>query len=137
MVECQDGTLGVLMRLEREKAVKLPREFTGQFGGTPVCTSQEQEWRPMSQARRTSAAAALALATVITLLLVAPAAAASGVDDVSPAVTPAGPHPDPIALATTGLNITVPVIIGISTLILGIAFLAWAFLRTGRTQQHR
>ncbi len=89
----------------------------------------------MSQARRTSAAAALA--TLITLLLVAPAAAAAGVDDVSPAVTPAGPQPGPIALATTGLDITVPVILGITTLILGIAFLAWAFLRTGRTQQHR
>ena len=91
----------------------------------------------MSQARRVSAAAGLALLTLVSLLLIAPAASAAGVDEVSPAVTPAGPHPDPIALATTGLNITVPVVIGITTLILGIGFLAWAFLRTGPAQTHR
>lgn len=91
----------------------------------------------MNQTRRISAAAVLALVALLTLLLVAPAAAAAEIEDVSPSVTPTGPHPDPVALATTGLDITVPVIIGITTLILGIAFLAWAFLRTGPAQQHR
>jgi hypothetical protein len=91
----------------------------------------------MPKARRMSAAAGLAALTLLALLLIAPAAAAAEVDDVSPAVTPAGAHPDPMALATTGLDITVPVIIGITTLVLGIALLAWVFLRTGRARQHR
>lgn len=91
----------------------------------------------MTRARRVSAATVLAALTLMSLLLLAPAAAAGGIGDASPAVTPAGPHADPIALATTGLDITVPVIIGITTLVLGIAFLAWAFLRTGPTRAHR
>lgn len=91
----------------------------------------------MIQVRRTSAAAGLFLLALLSLFLLAPAAAAASVDEVSPTVTPAGAHPDPMALASTGLNITGPVIIGISALVLGIAFLAWAFLRTGPAQQHR
>jgi len=83
-----------------------------------------------------SSAFALALYSVLTLLLIAPAAAAAGADEVSPAVTPTDAHPTPMALATTGLDITVPVIIGITTLMLGIAVVAWAFLRTGPAE-HR
>ncbi len=91
----------------------------------------------MRQARRMSSALCLALLTLLTLLLIAPAAAAATSDNLSPAVTPADGHPEPMALATTGLNITVPVIIGITTLVLGIAVVAWAFLRTGSTEQQR
>ena len=83
-----------------------------------------------------SSAAGLALLTLLSLLLITPAAAAVSADSVSPKVIPAGSSSEPIALAATGLDITVPVIIGITTLILGIAFVAWAFLRKG-SQQHR
>ncbi len=91
----------------------------------------------MRQARRMSSAVALALLTLVTLLLIAPAAAAATSDNLSPAVTPATGHPKPMALATTGLDITVPVVIGITTLVLGIAVVAWAFLRTGSADQQR
>jgi hypothetical protein len=84
-----------------------------------------------------SSALCLALLTLLTLLLIAPAAGAATSDNLSPAVTPAGGHPEPMALATTGLNITVPVVIGITTLMVGIAVVAWAFLRTGSTEQQR
>lgn len=87
--------------------------------------------------RRLTAAAGLPLLALLPLLILAPAAAAAGVNEVSPAVTPGSPHPDPVALASTGLNITGPIVIGIAALVLGIAFLAWAFLRTGPAQQHR
>ena len=89
----------------------------------------------MRRVKRMSSAAVLALSTLITLLLVAPAATAATVDDVSPTVTPTSGHVEPMALATTGLNITVPVIIGIVTLVVGIAVVSWAFLRTGSADQ--
>ena len=86
----------------------------------------------MRQARRISSALGLVVLSLLALLLVTPAATA---DEVSPAVTPTSSHPVPMALATTGLDITVPVIIGITTLVLGIAVVAWAFLRTGSAGQ--
>lgn len=91
----------------------------------------------MRQARRMSSAAGLALFTLLTLLLVTPAAAAAGADGASPEVVPASSSAEPVALAATGLDITVPVIIGITTLVLGIAFVAWAFLRKGSSEQQR
>jgi hypothetical protein len=90
----------------------------------------------MPKLRRLSSALGLAVCSLLALLLITPAAAAATSDDVSPAVTPTGAHPTPIALATTGLDITVPVIIGITTLVLGIAVVGWAFLRTGPAE-HR
>ena len=66
----------------------------------------------------------------------APAAAAATIDVDSPAVTPTGSHPGPVALASTGLDITMPVVIGLGTLILGIILVAWAFLRRG-SAEHR
>ena len=87
----------------------------------------------MRQVRRISTAVGVALFTLLALLLLNPAAATA--DEVSPAVTPTSSHPVPMALATTGLDITVPVIIGITTLVLGIAVVAWAFLRTGSAEQ--
>ncbi|SDO23037.1 hypothetical protein SAMN04515671_0228 [Nakamurella panacisegetis] len=90
----------------------------------------------MRRVKRMSSAAVLALLTLFTLLLVAPAAAAAAtVDDVSPTVTPTSGRSEPMALATTGLDITVPVIIGIVMLVVGIAVVSWAFLRTGSADQ--
>ena len=88
----------------------------------------------MRKARRISSALGLTLLTLLALLLITPAATA---DTISPALTPAESHPAPMALASTGLNITMPVIIGITTLVLGIAVVAWAFLRTGSADQQR
>jgi hypothetical protein len=85
--------------------------------------------------RRLSSAVGLAVATLLTLLLATPAAAAAVTDPVSPSVTPTGSNVGPMALATTGLDITVPVVIGLTTLVLGIAVVGWAFLRTGSAQQ--
>ena len=39
-------------------------------------------------------------------------------------------------LASTGLDITVPVIIGLGALVLGTVMVGWAFLATGRRGQH-
>lgn len=89
----------------------------------------------MRQARRMSSAAGLTMLTLLSMLLITPGAAAASVPGSSPALTPVGPHAAPMALATTGLDITVPVIIGIVLLVLGIAFVAWAFLRTGSAEQ--
>jgi hypothetical protein len=91
----------------------------------------------MRQVRRMSSAVGLALFTLLALLLITPAAAAATADAVSPAVTPTTAHPEPMALASTGLNITAPVIVGITTLVLGIAVVAWAFLRTSSADQRR
>jgi hypothetical protein len=45
--------------------------------------------------------------------------------------------PAPMMLASTGLDITVPIIIGLSVLALGTVMVGWAFLATGRRgQQH-
>jgi hypothetical protein len=90
----------------------------------------------MRQARLLSSAAGLTLLSLLALLLLTPAAAAATADDASPAVTAASSHPGPLALASTGLDITVPVIIGLTTLVVGIALVAWAFLRTGSAEQH-
>lgn len=85
----------------------------------------------MSRLRQISAATTLLLLTLFTLLLATSAATAATIDELGPAVTPDGHPSAPMALATTGLNITVPVIIGITLLVLGIAVVSWAFLRTG------
>jgi hypothetical protein len=43
----------------------------------------------------------------------------------------------PLMLASTGLDITVPIIIGLSGLLLGTVMVGCAFLATGRRSQHR
>jgi hypothetical protein len=43
----------------------------------------------------------------------------------------------PMMLASTGLDITVPIIIGLSVLVLGTVMVGWAFLATGRRNQQR
>ena len=40
-------------------------------------------------------------------------------------------------LASTGLDITVPVVIGLVALVLGTVMVGWAFLATGRRGRHR
>ena len=55
--------------------------------------------------------------------------------------TAVGPKPPatsaPVMLASTGLDITVPIIIGLSALVLGTVMVGWAFLATGRRSHHR
>jgi hypothetical protein len=38
-------------------------------------------------------------------------------------------------LASTGLDITIPIIIGLGALVLGTLMVGWAFLATGRRSQ--
>ncbi|GGL84844.1 hypothetical protein [Nakamurella endophytica] len=85
---------------------------------------------------RAGVAAALAvLAAFVTLLLCAPAAVAGGTETVTPSGSGHPHHPGPpVALASTGLDITVPVVVGLSTLVAGLVLVAWAFLR--RTPAH-
>jgi hypothetical protein len=44
---------------------------------------------------------------------------------------------EPMVLASTGLDITVPVLIGLAVLVLGTVMVGWAFLATGRRGQHQ
>jgi hypothetical protein len=57
---------------------------------------------------------------------------AVGATSVTPTTEPA-----PMMLASTGLDITVPIIIGLSVLVLGTVMVGWAFLATGRRSQQR
>ena len=53
-------------------------------------------------------------------------------------VAPESPNPSaPMMLASTGFDITVPIIIGLSVLVLGTVMVGWAFLATGRRNLHR
>jgi len=53
-------------------------------------------------------------------------------------LAPQTPNPTaPLMLASTGLDITVPIIVGLSVLVLGTVMVGWAFLATGRRNQHR
>jgi hypothetical protein len=53
-------------------------------------------------------------------------------------LAPQTPDPTaPMMLASTGLDITVPIIIGLSVLVLGTVMVGWAFLATGRRNQQR
>lgn len=84
--------------------------------------------------RRITAAAALTL-LVLGLTFAAAGTALAGSADSS-GMQPVEPGERTIALANTGLNITVPVIVGLSVLVLGIAFVSWAFLRGGSARHH-
>jgi hypothetical protein len=42
-----------------------------------------------------------------------------------------------MVLASTGLDIVWPVVLGLGLLLLGTAAVGWAFLATGRQGQHR
>lgn len=90
----------------------------------------------MAKLHRMSVAVLMSCLTFVTLILLAPAAAAANIDSDSPAVAPTTGRTGPVALASTGLDITMPVIIGLGTLIVGIVLVAWAFLRTGSAEHH-
>lgn len=79
--------------------------------------------------------AALVLVGLFLALLVAPTASA----DLSeqPIVPTGTPGTAPMMLASTGLDITVPVLVGLGALVLGTVMVGWAFLATGRRSQHR
>ena len=78
---------------------------------------------------------ALALISLTIALLAAPTAAADLRE--APVVVPDTPTTAPMMLARTGLDITVPVVIGLVALLLGTLMVGWAFLATGRRGQHR
>ena len=78
-------------------------------------------------------AAVLAVLSLALTLMVVPAATAGVPAAGTPGVAP-GP---PMVLASTGLDITVPVVIGLAVLVLGTIMVGWAFLATGRKGQHR
>jgi hypothetical protein len=67
-------------------------------------------------------------------LLAAPAAVAGLNQETTvgtdPTTTP------PMMLASTGLDITIPIVIGLGALVLGTLMVGWAFLATGRRSQH-
>lgn len=54
-----------------------------------------------------------------------------------PVVVQETPTTGPMMLASTGLDITVPVVIGLIALLVGTVMVGWAFLATGRRGQHR
>ena len=79
-------------------------------------------------------AGVLALFSLALALLAAPAASA-GLQEAPP-VSSGAPTPAPLMLASTGLDITVPVVIGLGVLVLGTMMVGWAFLATGRRGKH-
>ena len=80
----------------------------------------------MRRARPAATVMALTLTCLSWLLLISPAAGAATVNALN------SPEPTrPVALASTGLDITTPVIIGLATLVVGIGLVCWAFLRRG------
>ena len=82
----------------------------------------------------------LAVFSLAFALLIVPAASASVAYDAVPAdPTPATgvTSGQTMVLASTGLDITVPVVIGLAVLVLGTVMVGWAFLATGRRSQHR
>lgn len=83
----------------------------------------------MTRARQAGTLASLTMVSFLLLFLVSPVAGAASVDPVG---SPPGPGGSvPVALATTGLDITVPVVVGLCTLVLGISLVSWAVLRRG------
>lgn len=77
----------------------------------------------------------LALTSLAVALLTAPTAAADLRE--APVIVPDSPTTGPMMLASTGLDITVPVVLGLAALLLGTVMVGWAFLATGRRGQHR
>ena len=78
--------------------------------------------------------AALMVISVASALLAAPAAVA-GLNEETTVSTDPTTSP-PMMLASTGLDITIPIIIGLGALVLGTLMVGWAFLATGRRSQH-
>ncbi len=81
--------------------------------------------------------ALLAVLFGVSVLAAGPAAAAT---IWTPVTEPAAGDPAPptaMVLASTGLDIVWPVVLGLSLLLLGTVAVGWAFLATGRRGQHR
>jgi len=79
--------------------------------------------------------AALVVFSLALALIAAPAASAALNEEPIVATGPSGTTP--LMLASTGLDITVPVIVGLVALLLGTVMIGWAFLATGRRgRQH-
>ena len=78
--------------------------------------------------------AALLVFSVASALLAAPAAVAGLNQETT--VSPEPATSPPMMLASTGLDITVPIIIGLGALVLGTLMVGWAFLATGRRNQN-
>lgn len=89
----------------------------------------------MAKIHRVSTTVLLCCVSFVALIVIAPAAAAASIDTHSPVAASTG-HPLPVALASTGLNITLPVVLGLCALVLGIILVGWAVLRTG-SAEHR
>ena len=92
----------------------------------------------MSARRMVARATAVTVVTLGTLLalLVIPigvaSAATTRIGDAGGVATPSSGSPVPAVLATTGLDLTTPIIVGLSILVLGTALVAWAVLRGSR-----
>ncbi|HEY4993665.1 MAG TPA: hypothetical protein VII33_16450 [Nakamurella sp.] len=82
---------------------------------------------------------ALALLSLAFAVLVSPAASAGLRQETTVSAAPTAPAgtPAPLMLASTGLDITVPIIVGLGLLALGTVMVGWAFLATGRRGQRR
>lgn len=87
--------------------------------------------------------AALLITLGAVLAVIAPPAASAGVREQlatrssTPALTPTPTPTPPMMLASTGLDITIPIIVGLSVLALGTVMVGWAFLATGRQGRHQ
>jgi hypothetical protein len=81
----------------------------------------------------------LTLISLAFAVLASPAAFA-GLQHETTVGTPPSAQPPagsaPMMLASTGLDITVPIIIGLGALVLGTVMVGWAFLATGRRGRH-
>jgi hypothetical protein len=84
-------------------------------------------------------AAVLIVLGALVSLIASPAASAAVQEHIAvgPSGSPTPTPSQPMMLASTGLDITVPVIVGLVALLLGTVMIGWAFLATGRRgRQH-
>ncbi len=86
--------------------------------------------------RRRMLAAALGVLAAMLSALLAPVAWAGDQAGAAAPVTerPAGSATTPVALAHTGLDLTVPTVVGLTILLLGTVLVAWAVLRGSRSR---
>ncbi|MGS0686610.1 hypothetical protein ACVBEQ_15940 [Nakamurella sp. GG22] len=83
---------------------------------------------------------ALLIALGAVLSVIGSPAATAGEQEIvatGPSGSPTPTPTQPMMLASTGLDITVPIIIGLSVLALGTLMVGWAFLATGRRGRHQ
>jgi len=90
---------------------------------------------PSRSLRTWLTSATMVMFSLALALIAAPTASAELSEQ--PIVTSGPAGAEPMMLASTGLDITVPVIVGLGALLLGTLMIGWAFLATGRRGQHR